>query len=239
MNLNAGRTSTKENLIMIALLLLLALACLSPVHANAEDGFYVTGEIGQSRFSLTTPDGTWRQEGFGYHATKQSLAWSAGVGYGWEHWAVELGYLDFGRVSSGGYATGDADYNPTTKAVRPGAAESQFNATDATQAGVFKVKRSFDVWGLSPFLEAGGFVGLHHLNFWTRNSCGVVQNVGGPTFQGLVAGPMVGGGICYSMGYASVCGQVEYYRAISQSGFPISTEIILPTAGVQIPLRWY
>lgn len=200
--------------------------------AWADEGFYVTGSIGQSRFSLTAPDGTWRQEGLGYHATRESVAWAAGVGYRWDHWAIEGGYLDLGRVKSGGMTVDDAAYNTETRTCDGHAPHAAFNATDRIQAGTLKIKYSTEVWTMRPFLSAGVFVGHHGLNWWT--DYGREHVTSNNNYGGLMAGPIVGGGICYKW----LCGQVEYLRAVTQSAFPISTEIVMPSAVLNIPLKW-
>lgn len=217
---------------MTRIVCVLSMVCLLSTPAWADEGLYVTGAIGQSRFSLTTPDGTWRQEGLGYHATKEALAWAAGVGYGWEHLAVELTYVDFGHVSSGGLAVGDWAYHPETQTYNHKAKVVKFDATDQMQGGSVRVKYNWDVWGFRPFLAGGFWVGHHALTFWTDHGKGHITN--NDSFRGILAGPVVGGGICYKW----VCGQVDYYRAVTQSGFPISTEIVMPSALVKVPLSW-
>ena len=213
---------------------ILSLAFLTP--AYAQEGPYITGAIGQSRFSLTAPDGTWRQEGLGYHATKESLAWQAGLGYGFaDGWAVEATYIDFGAVSNGGNAVGDEGYRPATKTYNHHAQVNQFEATDQLQSGSLRLLKSFDVgYGFRPFLAAGMWAGVHDLSFWTRYSQNRVRY--NDQYGGVLFGPVVGGGLCYDLPIASVCGQVDYYRAVSQSGFPISTEIVMPTAAIKVPL---
>ena len=222
----------------IACAVILSLAFLTP--AYAQDGPYITGAIGQSRFSLTAPDGTWRQEGLGYHATKESLAWQAGLGYGWANgWAVEANYIDFGAVSNGGNAVGDEDYRPATKTYNHHAQVNQFEATDQLQAGSLRLLKSFDVgYGFRPFLAAGMWAGVHDLSFWTRYDKRKTRY--NDQYGGVLFGPVVGGGLCYALPIASVCGQVDYYRAVSQSGFPISTEIVMPTAALKVPMKgWW
>lgn len=211
------------------LTVLFVMLCLTP--SFADEGLYVTGAIGQSRFSLTTPDGTWRQEGLGYHAVREAFAWSAGLGYGWENWAVEAAYVDFGRMSSGGRAVADWAYDCDDKSYDRRSKSVAFDATDSLQAGTLRVKYNLDVWGVRPFLAAGIFAGTHEVTSWFGNTQGTTRHY---PFDGVLAGPVVGGGICYKW----VCGQVDYYRAVVQGGFPISTEIVMPSAMVKIPLTW-
>ena len=218
--------------------IILLILTLLAVPAYADEGLYGYGAIGQSRFSQTTPDGAWHQDAIGVTDTEQSLAWQAGLGYGWSNWAVEAGYIDIGRVSSGGLAVGDADYYPEKHDYNHQAHVVRFNATDSLQAGAVKVKYNFDgMLGFRPFLEAGIWVGGHAVSLWTDHGKG---NVTHSTFSGMLAGPVVGGGLCYDvLGMASVCGQVEYYKSMTQSGFPISTEVVMPSAVLKVPLVWH
>lgn len=203
---------------------LLILLCALP--ASAEDGLYVYGLAGQSRFGLTTPDGTWRQEGLGYHATRQAVAWGAGLGYGWSHVAIEAGYLDFGKPASGGYAVSDADYYPSTKSYNHQAQAVYFTAKDTMQAGQVKAKFFTDFYGFTPFITGGLWGGPHQVD--------VAINAQHIAFHGFLIGVSGGGGLCYKY----VCGQVDYYKGISQTGYPISTEIVMPSVQVKIPLVW-
>lgn len=213
-------------------ILCLCLCLVTSVQAN--EGFYVTGSLGQSRFSLTTPDGTWRQELLGYQATRQSLMLSAGLGYTWSAWSLEASYLDLGHVTVQGPWVDDAQYG----AHRFGGSQAPWmhvvhgRVTDHVYGGAIKIKRSMDLGLIHPFLSAGIWGGPHHAQVWIQNA----QDLQTVNFTGIVGGVVAGGGLCYHW----ICGQVEYYKALTQKGFPVSTEIIVPSVRVTIPLdlRW-
>jgi len=86
----------------------------------ADDGFYVTGSLGQSRFDPGVPDGTWHNQALGYQFTKQDLAYKAGLGYSMNHWNVELNYIHFGSVKMFGGTVDDRGYDPVNHTVLPG-----------------------------------------------------------------------------------------------------------------------
>lgn len=204
-------------------ILLIVLAFFLGVAMARADGPYVTGSLGQARYSLTAPDGSWRQEALGHHATRESLAWSVGAGYQWDHLAVEASYLNFGAVSDGGSHVSDEEYGKRNlKDVE------KFDATDRIQGGVLKAIYRVNIMGFTPFLSAGVWGGQHTLTWWATHPHGVTDY----TMSGMLLGGVAGGGICYQW----VSLQVEYYKAFAQTGFPISTEIVLPSVKLNVPL---
>ncbi|MDE2099266.1 MAG: outer membrane beta-barrel protein, partial [Patescibacteria group bacterium] len=207
------------------LLTFLSVPCALP--AQAEDGLYLYGTIGQSRFNQAGTDGNWRQEAVGVRKRIEDLAWSAGLGYRFNpYFAVEAGYLDFGVMQSGGGVVDDRAYHPSNHTYDHRWPVAQFDAQDALQAGTLKGKVSYPLGPLSPFLTAGVWGGPHQLTWINSNRPHYVES-----FHGMLIGVSAGGGLCYGW----VCGQVEYYRSMSQSGFPMTSAIVMPSVTLNVP----
>lgn len=202
--------------------------CASPAMAS---DFYLNMGLGASLGQRTTMNGTWFQEGQPYKMTLADLGGKLGVGYRLSpEWALELNGISFGQMRSAGFAVPDEYYIPEKHAPKDGAPKpNHFDARQRSYGGELVAVRSFEWWGVQPFLTAGVFATLNDMPYT------IVDVPSGQTFEshyrGYTVGAVGGGGVCYQW----ICLDAKYYRGMGSSQYPISKSYLMPTVSVKIP----
>ena len=222
----------------IALGLLLVSEC-SPTPAHADQGLYVHGSLGATRFQPTVSDGTWRQDGLNRGRETfdtRAFSWRAGLGYNFtEHIGLEAGYFHAGTVRDDLRFVFDRDY-----AAKAG--QCLDNCTNPMRLKVADTYQGLDLAAVyrwhpsehwSPFVKAGGAILWHRLQ---------ADSIGDPdrnqAFYGRIPAALLGSGLCYQM----FCAEASYYMGIggenchSPCGYPVAKEFLLTTFGVKVPL---
>jgi len=105
---------------------------------------------------------------------------------------------------------------------------------DSSQGGSISLTRSFPFGDFSPFLGVGIWAATHTVSWvaWGENIHQSTPRSQEYSYNGILIGPMVTGGVCYKW----VCAQVDYYKVMSHSGYPIAKDIMMPTVAIKIPL---
>lgn len=208
------------------------LTLLFPAFAQASD-FYLNLGAGGAFHQATTGNGTWKQDGQPYQFKLDQVGLKAGLGYRLnKDWALEVDYLYLGKVGAQGFAINDDDYDMHTNGCKKhskNCGPMAFSASDRVQMIDLMARRNFDLWGVQPFLKAGGFYALHNLDYYVQMPSGKLD---GGTYRGAIYGVAGGGGVCWKW----LCGEATWYQGLGSSEYPIARNIFAPMVSLNIPL---
>lgn len=212
-------------------MLLLVLLLLWPVQAFAIDP-YIEAGLGASSFQRTTPDGTWVQEGMGFHKFhNQDLAFRAGVGVKLnEAWAIGANYVNLGTVKVETMMVQDADYDIPTKTCTANCANKQYGrAMDRLDGGELIATYTYRRWMVEPYLGFGGAL-MRHSFSWNTETPG--QPFTNYTQRGIVLMGVGRVGACVKW----LCADVSYYKGMGSTWYPVSDDALVTMAVVKVPL---
>lgn len=213
---------------MIALLLFVS---LWPGYAYALDTF-IEGGLGASFFQRTTPDGTWVQEGMGFHKFhNQDIAFRAGVGLKLnEAWSLGLNYINLGTVKVETWMVMDADYDIPTKACTANCTPKQYGrAMDRLDGGELVATYTYKKWLVEPYVGMGGAL-MRHSFSWNTETPG--QGFTNYTQRGIVLMGVGRVGACVKW----LCADLSYYKGLGSTWYPISDDVLVPMMVVKVPL---
>jgi hypothetical protein len=186
---------------------------------------FVEGGVGASLNQFTTPDGVWVQQPFPNSHDMTSLAWKAGLGVQLsEHWSVTGSYVSLGESRATTEFVSDHHYDHGDRS----GPRNTLTATDSLSGPQLVAAYRWTNWPVQPFLS-GGVAVLHHYGAaWDHR----YPHTKPFEFHGDIPMLVAGGGLCYGW----LCGEVTYYRGIHAPNYPISTEAIVPTLSMKVPL---
>jgi hypothetical protein len=210
---------------MIVLDLCLLLCGLGATVVVAETRLLLGG--GVTQFQRTTPDGTWWQADYPHEFELTSLGLKAGLEQRMgEHWFLGANYVRLGTARAWTHATSDAHYL-AHDAMPP---HYRLDTKDQVQGVEALGGYRWTQWPIQPYVSAGLAQFWHQATTDGRTWSGAI---GHEEFDGRFLAARVGGGLCAGW----ICGDVTYYRGLQHgSGFPISTDALLSTAFVSVPL---
>lgn len=218
--------------------------------AIARAEVYVAGDVSWITYDGPKVDGTWEQQALpsrhGIPAvaqTKEGFGWDAGLGYRFagKSWyshlvSIETGYLNFGAgVSAGGLAVSDAIYQQILEGHAPHYKSTPYETTTHMHGGYLRLAKGFEIgYGFELYLSVGFMGASQRTDFHTDLGHGRTQT---GEFTGMVAGPMVGGGVKYDVwhGIKARVG-AESTWTMTESQHPISSQWIRVNAGIEVPL---
>ena len=218
----------------LALLLALLLA-YDLAHAGE---LFLDMAAGASRFLVTTPDGDYQQKDLPHSFDLKSAAYRIGLGWRFnDRWSIQGGYINLGTVNQSAVFVPDEFFDPKAgKCINGCQRKANYRITDAYHGGELTVARTWHpTEDYSLFLKAGWAYLMHRFTINKEDGSGQANQHYGQ-FPATVAGI----GACYKW----ACAETTYYHGLGGSngfmgqdqGWPLSKEIVLFTAGLQIPI---
>lgn len=222
----------------VIILIVLAAEC-APTPAHADTGLYLDLAGGLSHFTPTLQDGDWHQQGLPHKFDKQAFAFRVGAGYRFsDRWAIEAHYLNLGTTRVFSTFVNDPDYNLKTKSCIANCtatgnltASSAYQGVDLAAVHTWRTKS-----GVDPFIKFGAAYLLQRFTIENYNQSFTQKH------YGRIPAGLIGGGLSYKWAYV----EADYYHGIGgpnsfagqPQGYPISKQILVVWAGIQVPLTF-
>ena len=186
--------------------------------------------VGMTKFIPTTPDGAHYQRAFAHDFDTLNVGGKVTYEYRFQSpWSVSAGYVHLGSVVASSDSVEDSEYDPSRHLCKKDCGDTtQYSARD-TYHGLesFATYRVPEAGPVQPFVTFG----LAFMRHTLKNKGGEGREV----FIDHVVMWRAGAGVCYGW----LCGDITYYTGGNVNDqFPISTQMILSTVYLSIPIDW-